>query len=374
MASLAVGLVAFLALSPFALTEKVGYLESTSCADPKGLVTCYKNAEERYTTCINENCGGGGEACSKSCGGSISCMNSKCPGLGIDCMNVCGAEQSALQMDCAGSHCWNQVYSCEYQDTVIGWIDQYPNPNRDGLPFFPAPDNAPGSCSCNLGKVDRKLYLGTEQMTKCSNNETNLNQFTKVDDITSYGKACSCCAFSSIISSIWDTCPDTKPSLLGADEWFSGVLNPGDWDECGPYLENYDCAGDLGFGREDAGAFSKFWSPTSMPTNGTKTASNIAGAITSPVSGNTFTWSMGETTNAFGRTTSPLIHTVTVTSANAVVTGKGKAQATSDGESTATGTSSNAAESETKHGIGSSLGVPSWTMANFMVAVLFSTF
>lgn len=109
MILLAPTLVALVGLLPFVSCEKVGYFESTSCADPKGLASCYKLVDERYSTCINENCGGGGEACSKSCGGSVSCMNAKCPGLGIDCMNACAAEQSALQIDCAGAHCWNQV-------------------------------------------------------------------------------------------------------------------------------------------------------------------------------------------------------------------------------------------------------------------------
>lgn len=172
--------------------------------------------------------------------------------------------------------------------------------------------------------------------------------------------------------SIWDTCPDTDPSLLSADDWFNTVLKKDDWDECGPYLEAYDCAGDLGYGRADAGGISKFWSPSKMPTNGTKTISNIAGFVSSPVSGNTFTWTFGRTTNPLGRTTSPLIHTVTVTSANAVVTGL-KAKATGDEESTATSTSTGAAGSETKPGVGSSLAVPSWSLTAAAFALVLST-
>jgi hypothetical protein len=101
-----------------------------------------------------------------------------------------------------------------------------------------------------------------------------------------------------IIFSIWDTCPDTKPSLLSADEWFAAVLNPGKWEECGPYLEAYDCANDLGFGRADAGGTNNFPHPSSMPTNGTKTMSNVGGIVSTPVSGDTFTWMFG---SALGR-------------------------------------------------------------------------
>ncbi|KAJ5325266.1 uncharacterized protein N7506_008368 [Penicillium brevicompactum] len=342
-------------------------------------------------------------------------MNQKCPDLGIDCVNACECERSALYIDCAGTHCWNQVrnqiikwsehkltnasqvYSCEYQDTVMDFVSSCTNPNREGLPYWPVPDDAPGSCSCNLGKIDLKESQISDHITQCANNETNLAQFSEVEDINNYGKACLCCAYSGIISayiglpylhgnlslqyhvhqlltwftSIWDTCPDTKPSLLSADEWFNQLLIPGDWDECGPYLEAYDCAGDLGYGRPENGGISKFWSPSSMPTNGTKTVSNIAGVISSPVSGDTFTWTFGRTTNALGATTSPVIHTVTVSSANAVVTDT-KAKATGDSGSTATSTSSGSAASETKPGMGSALEVPRWTTSCIIVALVIS--
>ncbi|KAJ5342802.1 hypothetical protein N7541_011926 [Penicillium brevicompactum] len=349
-------LLGLVSLLPLALSEKVGYFESSSCADPKGFASCYEDiVDVRYTTCVNENCGGGGEACAKSCGGSISCMNQKCPGLGIDCVNACECERSALYIDCA--------------DTVMDFVSSCTNPNRDGLPYWPVPDDAPGSCSCNLGKIDLKESQISDHITQCANNETNLAQFSEVEDINNYGKACLCCAYSGIISAIWDTCPDTKPSLLSADEWFNQLLIPGDWDECGPYLEAYDCAGDLGYGRPENGGISKFWSPSSMPTNGTKTVSNIAGVISSPVSGDTFTWTFGRTTNALGATTSPVIHTVTVSSANAVVTDT-KAKATGDSGSTATSTSSGSAASEAKPGMGSALEVPRWTTSCIIVALV----
>lgn len=109
-----------------------------------------------------------------------------------------------------------------------------------------------------------------------------------------------------------------------------------------------------------------------MPTNGTKTASNIAGVVSSPVSGNTFTWTFGKTTDPLGATKSPLIHTVTVSSANAVVTGS-KAEATGDSGTTATSSSTGSAASETKPGMGSSLDVPPWSTVFVIVALIFST-
>ncbi|KAJ5375656.1 hypothetical protein N7517_007662 [Penicillium concentricum] len=76
--------------------------------------------------------------------------------------------------------------------------------------------------------------------------------------------------------------------MPSVDEWFTSVLNPGHWEECGPYLEAYDCAGDLGFGRADAGGNSKFYHPSGMPSNGTKTLSNLGGIVSTLVSGDTF--------------------------------------------------------------------------------------
>ncbi|KAJ5972939.1 uncharacterized protein N7479_002857 [Penicillium vulpinum] len=180
-----------------------------------------------------------------------------------------------------------------------------------------------------------------------------------------YGNACLCCGNSAIISAIWDTCPETKPSLPSADEWFNSVLIPGDWDECGPYLKAYDCASDLGYVRADAGANTKFYHPSSMPSNGTKTASNVGGVISAPVSGNTFSWTFGQTTNS-------VLHVVTVSSADATATGT-KASAGSDATATSSATDTaesegegeggSDAESDAKPGMGSSLIIPSWIIA-----------
>ncbi|KAJ6092408.1 hypothetical protein N7467_004377 [Penicillium canescens] len=70
------------ALSSLALSEKVGYFDASACADSNGYTSCYKDADTVYTNCVNKNCAGGSQACSNSCGGSITCMNKQCPGLG----------------------------------------------------------------------------------------------------------------------------------------------------------------------------------------------------------------------------------------------------------------------------------------------------
>lgn len=164
-----------------------------------------------------------------------------------------------------------------------------------------------------------------------------------------------------MLYSIWDTCPDTQTSLLGADE--CGVLTPGHWEECGPYLEKYDCAGDLGYARADAGSNSKFYHPSSMPSNGTKTMSNVGGVVSTPVSGDTFTWTFS----------TDLEHTVTVSSADAAVTGTKTTGGSGGSDVTATSSATGTAESEAKPGMGSSLTVPSWTIAGSVCVLILST-
>jgi hypothetical protein len=69
----------------------------------------------------------------------------------------------------------------KYQNTVGDFFTYCINPNYDAVPFWPAPNDAPDSSSCNLGKIGKKQHLITLQMTECSNNMTNLNQITDTD-------------------------------------------------------------------------------------------------------------------------------------------------------------------------------------------------
>jgi hypothetical protein len=68
------------------------------------------------------------------------------------------------------------------------------------IPFWPAPADAAGGCSCSIGNVARKEVLISAQLTECSNNMTNLNQMSEADDMTNYAQACNCCAQSAILS------------------------------------------------------------------------------------------------------------------------------------------------------------------------------
>lgn len=111
MTRMNLNILAFLAvIARFSIAETVGYFEDSSvCADPDGLATCYEKADDSYTSCISNNCAGGSSSCVKSCNGDRDCIVQKCPNLGVDCINACGCVRAGNQIDCTASSCWNQV-------------------------------------------------------------------------------------------------------------------------------------------------------------------------------------------------------------------------------------------------------------------------
>ncbi|CAI7640200.1 unnamed protein product [Penicillium pancosmium] len=195
-----------------------------------------------------------------------------------------------------------------------------------------------------MGKADKKELQISSYLDICANNMTNLNQMSEVDDMTDYAQACICCTQSAIMSTIYDTCPNTEPSAIGADDWYAGLLAHSKWEGCGKYLEAYDCAGDLGFGAEDAGDTHTFYKPGDFPKNGTESLYNTGGVISTPVSGATFTWTYGA-----------IEHPVTVESTDNVVTAT--ATGTSGDSST---TASETGASSTKTGMAVSVNMPNW--------------
>ncbi|KAJ5191258.1 uncharacterized protein N7498_010243 [Penicillium cinerascens] len=202
------------------------------------------------------------------------------------------------------------VYSCEYQQTVEDFIALYQKEHLDDIPFWPPPDNAPGGCSCNIGRACKKEILIYDQLTACYNNVTNLERIGyDMDDSISNVEACNCCAESAIRSTIYDTCPNTKPSVMDADWWFNRILEENKWTMCRLYLDDYDCAGDLGYGAENAGGTQKFYNPGEFLKNGTETLYNTNGVVSTPVDGASFTWTYISD-----------VHTVTVRSTDLAVT------------------------------------------------------
>ncbi|KAF8846777.1 hypothetical protein BDZ45DRAFT_608431 [Acephala macrosclerotiorum] len=296
----------------------VGHYNSTSCIDPGGFSSCYGDADSSYADCVNSNC----------------------KDQNIDCINACECVRSTKYIDCAATRCWNQVYSCEYQLTVSDFINFCVNPDLNNIPFWPPPDNAPGGCSCPIGKVQMSILSDVDHLEVCTNNKTNLNELLSVDDITNYGEACLCCYQSGILSAIYDICPSTIPSLLGADTYFASLFTGTDWEFCDPYLKAYNCTTELGF-SSPAGNTTNFYSPEEFPTNGSLSLFDTRGEgeIKTPVSGDVFTW----TANGVARTVSA-----------AMVTASGGA---SGGAAVETGTGAGNTSTPSETGAASVIGV-----------------
>ena len=97
-----------------------------------------------------------------------------------------------------------QVYSCEYQNLAINAMENceiatvFP-------PYVPAPHDAPGYCSCNIGYV-YFLYRVTKdkEYARCRNNILNLQAEDGPDSCYPYcykdQTICTCCASSSATS------------------------------------------------------------------------------------------------------------------------------------------------------------------------------
>lgn len=128
-------------------------ITASTCASSSGFTQCYNQVNSNYETCI------------ASAGGDL------------DKSLACACVGQLDELNCAMTNCWNVVYGCEYQQLANMYTANCASP----VPFFPAPDNAPGGCSCNLGYV---LY-----------NETNV-EFEYKDCITSdvdRNAGCTCC-------------------------------------------------------------------------------------------------------------------------------------------------------------------------------------
>ncbi|KAJ7642086.1 hypothetical protein FB45DRAFT_1000494 [Roridomyces roridus] len=158
------------------------------CVDPQGLVDCYNNNVAQATSCTAD--------ADKNC-------DSDNRGL---CLAGCANYQLAANVGCWLESCWNQVYGCEFQDTVIQYIDGADRvASSVSIPFYPPPDDAPGACSCNLGMVYEYMSEVAITSDPCDPSGGNTDLFNE----------CQCCYFSSPISKIINTCPKSDLSILG---------------------------------------------------------------------------------------------------------------------------------------------------------------
>jgi hypothetical protein len=89
-----------------------------------------------------------------------------------------------------------QIYGCEYQSLVISYAGLCQLIMTLPVPYWPAPDNAPGSCSCNTGEF-LETYLGSQTSElSCAKNAELLS----LGEIPARLEACACCGTGITIS------------------------------------------------------------------------------------------------------------------------------------------------------------------------------
>ncbi|KAJ3543824.1 hypothetical protein NM208_g3375 [Fusarium decemcellulare] len=285
------------------LAAKVGLFDSEGCVDPSGMEKCYELTSNEALGCYDiKKCDEQDEDGESGCALSCRCL------------------QNHAEINCASTHCWNKVYSCEYQQTVEELASHCSKPDLEAIPFYPPPNNAPAACSCNLGQLAVTMRRLIDETDSCINNIGSLSA-RDLDDLGDVWETCQCCSISGILSLYWNICPDMNPSVLGADDWYN-VHPQNNFPACGKYMDAMSCIGDLGFAPPGLDKSAKFFAPGEFPENGTQTTvSNLGGSITSPLSGETFSWTLGG-----------IAHTVTVASADAKPTGSAGGKEGGDGK------------------------------------------
>ncbi|KAH0359448.1 hypothetical protein KCU65_g9955, partial [Aureobasidium melanogenum] len=257
--------------------------DQSSCVNSTGYENCIADADTAFTTCVSDWCGG--SVCVASCKGDSNCVYNNCPNLGKDCLDICECARNTKAVACAAQECWNQVYSCGYDQLVISMIESCSSRDTDleTIPYFPAPESAPGSCSCNQGK----LYLTQDKIVHHQNatitNNTTFEEITDPDEQRVYLKTTQCCTNAYLQSSFRAICPNTQPSLLfGGDVLGKSSAASSPEEDCSVLLSKTDCAGDFEFGAAVGDDMSTYYTEDKLPPNGTETLYNKEGALPSP--------------------------------------------------------------------------------------------
>ncbi|KAJ4205912.1 hypothetical protein NW759_014389 [Fusarium solani] len=239
-------------------------LKSTGCADAAGFESCQSDANKKTTSCINQ----------------AHRDDSQQEIL------ACGCQDYVNNYNCYAAFCWNKVWECDYQEYIVSYLQNCPIAKLP-VPYFPAPKQAPSSCSCNLGKVYLAIHDAIQQTETCSDNSDSADAGSNLQRM----QGCSCCEISGALSSIVEICPDTDPKFAGLAEisQLESQLNV-QFDTCGKYMDTYDCSSQLSFSLDGV---STFYKPDDSLKTGTATLSNGPGTVTAPASGHIFTYTNG---------------------------------------------------------------------------------
>lgn len=103
-----------------------------------------------------------------------------------------------------------QVYTCEYDELVAAMVDMCDvsgGVDTNVIPYYPAPDSAPGSCSCNQGKLLLTLNSITAQTNALYDNKTNVDEaIPNHADQATYWASAGCC-FNAYLQSAYVDAP-----------------------------------------------------------------------------------------------------------------------------------------------------------------------
>ncbi|CAG9939620.1 unnamed protein product [Clonostachys rosea f. rosea IK726] len=316
-----------------ALAATTTNLTTTGCVDASGLQKCLDNVASTAQTCLD---------------------NARKAGSQAETI-ACGCVYYTDNVNCYAASCWNRVYECEYQKYVYEYLKNCETAKLP-LPYFPAPDNAPDACSCNLGKVYQTFLNSLNEGTSCIKGSSS---FGARDALGSINKmvACECCAMSGALSGIYETCPDTDPDLVGLSyvSQLETLYNQ-PFSACGSYMSSYDCQKDLSFT-----AASSFISPGSAFTTGKGSLSNGAGSVTSPGSGSVFSY-----TNL----ADSVVYTITAASSSGNHNSGGSGSSSGSAQASATGSKSSDEKGAATIGISGACKSAMLVVLTFLVAFL----
>ncbi|KAH6718197.1 hypothetical protein BKA61DRAFT_299356 [Leptodontidium sp. MPI-SDFR-AT-0119] len=287
------------------------FLNASSCVAPNEFDSCHAQAlnKLRYT-CLS--------------------MGSDRP-RGDPCL----CDVRAETLNYFGRYCWNYVYGCDYQKMInLLLLDCFPDPvaELESVPFWHTPVDGPATCSCNFASMEWDLT------------DAQLQHDTCIDTTSPGGSGCYCCSLSRIFSLPVDVCPtsDFPPIRFNKSDKndFSGKI----WSNCAHAFAEVDCL-DIGFQKPPS---ATIYQPSNLRLPGTEPRSTLPGQISTPLSGWTYTWSLGTkeyvvtaflptgtvtstpTTSAFeSGTTSSQTATTIVASSGATVTGSAMPSTTS---------------------------------------------
>ncbi|CRL25362.1 unnamed protein product [Penicillium camemberti] len=164
--------------------------KGNGCVNPSGYLQCYQKNIDQLSDCMTN--------AKKTCDGDSL----------QECELACGNVQLAANIGCWLTDCWNEVYSCAYQGTALQYLEGADRVQGSlDIPYYPAPDNAPGGCGYVWGNF---TVTYVQQSNVC-----------EAYDIVSAGlstaTSCECCLESSILSNIIETCPHNDLSDLSID-------------------------------------------------------------------------------------------------------------------------------------------------------------